>query len=79
MALTNSALCAVYGYDAVDSFSEGLAWVRKGEEWFHIRPDGTPAYAERYDIVSSFSGGLARVQRGKEEFHIRPDGTRVVS
>lgn len=29
-------------YDDVDSFSqEGLALVRKGEEWFKIRPDGS--------------------------------------
>ena len=27
-------------YDEVSSFSEGLAWIRKDEKGFHIRPDG---------------------------------------
>ena len=66
-----------FGYDYVDPFYEGLARVRKGEECFHIRPDGQPAYQERYDYVDPFSEGLAWVRKGKEWFHIRPDGSRA--
>ena len=69
-------------YDSVGGFNEGLARVEKGNEWFHIRPDGEPAYTERFDSVEvfheglaeDFSEGLAQARMGDECFHIRPDG-----
>jgi len=64
-----------FGYDYVDdSFSGGLASARKVKEWFHIRPDGQPAYQERYDDVSPFSEGLAWAEKDGKWFHIRPNG-----
>lgn len=65
-------------YSHVDHFREGLAAVvNKDGEWFHIRLNGTPAYAERFDSVGKFNEGLAWVNKGGEWSHIRPDGTRV--
>lgn len=64
-------------YDTVDAFREGLARVRKCNQWFHIRPDGSPAYGERYDFVGDFKEGLTQAKKGDEWFYIRPDGTRV--
>ena len=64
-------------YDYVSLFFEEMAQVRKGNEWFHIREDGTPVYEERYDYVSPFSRGLAWAWKGTEKFQIRYDGTRA--
>ena len=65
----------------VDSFNEGLAGVYNGTVEFHVKIDGTPAYAERYAYVGPFRHGLAwvRTRKGPDgrEFHIRPDGTRA--
>jgi len=65
-------------YNKVGPFSEGLAWARKNGEWFHIRPDGTPAYEQRFDNVCAFSGGSALVLKDGRRFRIYPDGTPVV-
>jgi len=64
-------------YSEVGRFFEGLARARKGDKWFHIRFDGTPAYTQRYTWVGSFSEGLALVRRDGRQFHIRLDGTEV--
>jgi len=64
-------------YDFIGPWSEGLARVRKGDKYFHIRPDGKPAYKERYDAVGSFFKGRAHVKREGKQFYIRPDGVRV--
>ena len=62
-------------YDFVGDFFGGLALARKDGKFFHIRPDGTPAYEQRYDSVGNFFGGLAVVRKGDKLFYIRPDGT----
>ena len=61
-------------YDKMGPESEGLYWVRKGKEYFHIKRNGKPAYAERYDWVGNFSEGFARARKNGKEFHIRKDG-----
>lgn len=66
-------------YDLVGLFFEGLAEVCHNNEWFHIHPNGTPAYKERYDWVDSFVEGKAMVAKGNHWFKIRPDGTKVGS
>lgn len=54
---------------------EGFSQTQENGKWFHVRPDGTPAYEARFDAVGPFSGGLAWVRLDGVEFHIRPDGT----
>jgi len=62
-------------YDSVgDLFYEGLIQVCKNKKWFHILPNGKPAYEERYDWVGDFHEGLARAWKDNEAFHICKDG-----
>jgi len=61
-------------YDFVSPFSEELARVQKDGKWFHIHPNGEPAYEERYDNVGLFFEGLAQAQKDNKWFHIHPDG-----
>ena len=62
-------------YDHIHLFREGLAVAWKGDERFHVRPDGTPAYEARYDHVGFFSEGLAVAHNNGQWFHIHRDGT----
>jgi len=55
-------------------FREGRGRERKGDQWFHILPDGAPAYPERYDFVGHFYEGRSRVKKDNQWFHITPDG-----
>ncbi|MCK5059709.1 MAG: WG repeat-containing protein [Candidatus Pacebacteria bacterium] len=64
-------------YDFVAPFFEGLARVEKDNRWFHIHPDGRPAYEERFDFACSFSEGRAFIKKNGKWFHIRPNGSRV--
>jgi hypothetical protein len=49
-------------YDDVAPFQEGFAVVQLDGKGFHIKPDGTPAYAKRYDgVAMPFEGGRADV------------------
>jgi hypothetical protein len=65
-------------YDCVYSSSEGLTLVRNKGSWFHVLPDGTPAYGQRYDNAHSFSGGVALVCSNGRWFPICHDGTLSV-
>ncbi|MFA6437149.1 MAG: WG repeat-containing protein [Candidatus Paceibacterota bacterium] len=67
-----------FRYDFIGPFVEGLACVKKGNEWFHVRlDDHMPAYDQRFDDVGNFHNGIATVKKDGREFQIRPDGTRV--
>ena len=66
-----------YTYDYVRPFSEGLATVRNNGWWFHIHPDGSPAYEERFNSVGDFCEGIALAEKDGRSFLIRPDGTRA--
>ena len=55
----------------------GLAPAKKDGKWFHIKPDGTPAYAMKYDRVLGFYEQRAAVKKGKDWFHIRPNGKKA--
>lgn len=62
-------------FDEVLPFhSPGLAPVKMDGKWFHIRPDGCPAYDQRYTRTFGYYEGRAAVQLGNEWFHIRDDG-----
>ena len=78
---------AMYGDPGVEPFFDGLAVASKQVEYkgkkrtvyFHIHPDGTPAYEQRYGFIPNGfdEEGLARVSdldTGKM-FHIHKDGT----
>lgn len=62
-------------YDEVMSFHRpGLAPVRRGDEAWHIRPDGGDAYAHRFRRTFGFYEGLAAVADDAGWYHIRPNG-----
>jgi len=72
---TKAELLAMYDY--VGEFHEGLACVRNNSKFFHVNPDGVPAYKERYDWAGNFRDGVALVLKDRKQIHIRPDGTKV--
>lgn len=62
-------------FDEVLSFhAPGLAPVRQGSVWFHIRDDGKPAYEPRFDRAFGFYNGLAAVVERGVAYHILPTG-----
>lgn len=75
MEMTRQEIKEKFGYDLVDLFYEGLARVKKGKDYFHVRSDGLPAYKKRYSSVGSFYQGLAWVCNDGKYFHIRHNGT----
>lgn len=52
----------------------GFAAVRRGNEAWHIRPDGSPAYARRFGRTFGFYEGVAAVVSGGDWHHITTDG-----
>ncbi len=60
-------------------FSEGLAAVRQGKEWFHILPNGYSAYEKRYEWAGPFCGGRAEVQENGKKFCIKRNGQKIHS
>ena len=67
-------------FDEVLKFHEpGLAAVRRGREAWHIRIDGTAAYARRFHRTFGFYEGLAAVSAADGWRHVRPDGTDLYS
>ena len=63
-------------FDEVLKFHEpGLAAVRRDGEAWHIRMDGTAAYARRFRHTFGFYEGVAAVSAPDGWRHIRPDGT----
>ena len=57
----------------------GLAPVRRGEDAWHIGPDGQAAYVRRFLRTFGFYEGFAAVQSLDGWHHIRPDGSDVYS
>ncbi|MFA6387338.1 MAG: hypothetical protein WCW32_02570 [Candidatus Paceibacterota bacterium] len=66
-----------FGYDRVGNFSGGLAKAEKSGRQFHIKPDGTRAYAYWFDCVGPVVDGTACARIGEDCFEINPDGSRV--
>ena len=63
-------------FDQVLKFHEpGLAAVQRGREAWHIRVDGTAAYARRFRRTFGFYEGLAAAVSPDGWQHVRPDGT----
>ena len=63
-------------FDEVLKFHEpGLAAVRRGGDAWHIRVDGTAAYARRFRRTFGFYEGLAAAVSPDGWRHVRPDGT----
>lgn len=65
-----------FGYDEIDDFFNGLACAWKGNEAFHINPDGTPAYDERHHDVTPFFGDTAGASYRGMWYNIKKDGVR---
>ena len=67
-------------FDEVLKFHEpGLAAVQRGREAWHIRVDGTAAYARRFRRTFGFYEGLAAAVSPDGWRHVRPDGTDLYS
>ena len=64
-------------FDFVGKFNEGLAAVKKGNQWFHIHPDGKAAYKARFSWTGRFNGGKASASQGYITFNIDVNGERV--
>lgn len=65
-------------FDEVLPFhSPGLAPAKKDGVWFHIGPDGTPAYDQRYTRTFGYYEERAAVNMGNEWYHILNDGSPV--
>jgi len=64
-------------WDEINSFSEGLAAVRKGEKWGFVDREGRLVIDPIYDSVSPFSEGLARFEVGRRQEPIRGNLSRT--
>lgn len=65
-------------FDEVLKFhAPGLAPVRSAGEAWHIRSDGSPAYARRFLRTFGFYEGIAAVTSIEGWHHIHPDGNDV--
>ncbi|MDX1536029.1 MAG: WG repeat-containing protein, partial [Candidatus Spechtbacterales bacterium] len=64
-------------YDDARSFQEGLARVKKDDEWFFIDKNGDRISDETYDSAESFHEGLARVVKDDEWFFIDRKGNKI--
>lgn len=63
-------------FDEVLQFhSPGLAPVKRGDEAWHVGPDGNAAYSRRFIRTFGFYEGFAAVQAQDGWHHIRPDGS----
>lgn len=74
----NDSGMAIYPYrfDRAFGFYCGLAAVIKGDEWFHITPDGNEAYAQRFVFIGNYQQDVAVVCDAEGfYFHIDKDGS----
>lgn len=63
-------------FDEVLKFhAPGLAPVKRGDEAWHVWPDGNAAYSRRFIRTFGFYEGFAAVQAQDGWHHIRPDGS----
>jgi hypothetical protein len=78
-ALSKEEIQEQFGYDNVFDFIDGFATVVKEGKFFHIHPDGTPAYEERYDLLIPAGCGLSRVESASDNryFYIGNDGKPI--
>ena len=69
-------------YDHIDSFSEGLAMVRIGDEetekYGFIDKEGKEVVKPKYDYAEPFSEGLAMVKKDGKQGFIDKEGKEVV-
>ena len=64
-------------FDDVGNFSEGLALVRKGGQYFYINKKGERAFEGEFDDAFNFSEGVAWVKKDGKWFYIDIRGRRV--
>lgn len=84
--LSVSACGTYHEYDGQPAYSErfdevlkfhppGLAPAKRGNEAWHVCPDGKAAYSRRFIRTFGFYEGFAAVQAQDGWHHIRPDGS----
>jgi adenylate kinase family enzyme len=67
-----------FRFHEVFGFYERLAAVRLGDDWAHIREDGTRAYSDTYAWCGNFQEQRCAVRSHEGEyFHINPDGQPI--
>ena len=76
--LTPEFIEAIQKYDEVESFSEGLAKVKKGEKVGFINTKGEEVVPCKYDQVGLFSDGFAMVKKSEKHGFINIKGEEVV-
>jgi hypothetical protein len=57
--------------------SPGLAPAKQNNRWFHIKPDGTPAYSKSFDHAFGFYENIASVEEARDWFHILITGEQA--
>ena len=64
-------------YDDAKSFSEGLARVKKGNQWGFVNTKGKEVIPCMYLEVSKFENGKSNVRLNNESIYIDKTGKRV--
>ncbi|QNM15669.1 WG repeat-containing protein [Fusobacterium hominis] len=72
-------LITPYLYDDAESFSDGLAAVKKGQKWGYINEDGQEVIDFIFDEVFPFENGSAVVRIGEDTFYIDAKGNKKVT
>ena len=64
-------------YEEVRPFSQGLAAVRQGKNWFYIDRTGEAVFATDYEAAGDFSQGLAPVTAEGKTYFINRNGIPI--
>jgi HEAT repeat protein len=65
-------------YDKANPFSNGIALVQKGKQWFYITKEDKIIcnLGDKFENADNFDGGIGRVKLANQTFFIYPDGKR---
>ena len=66
------------GYEYIEGYVEGLAWVRLNGKYGFIDKSGTEVIPCKYDWAFSFSEGLAQIRLNDKYGFINKSGTKVI-
>ncbi|GAB3996467.1 hypothetical protein GCM10028807_39080 [Spirosoma daeguense] len=68
-----------FQFDKAESFSNGLALVRKGNQWAYIDKSGKTVIDATFDYATLFSDGLALVKKAGKWVYIDPSGQPIIN
>lgn len=75
----SSKIIIPFEYDAVSSFSDGLASVMKGSKWGVINKTGEVVVPFEYDGIGTFSEGLASFNKDGKQGYMDKTGKVIIS